>query len=102
MHKLEFLDTFEADLFGAVDYIAGVLDNPAAAEELLDELNKTLDTVAAFPYAFELYRTDRPLRGEIRKAPVKNYKIYYAVDGDTVTIYRLIHNRRNRDNISLY
>lgn len=93
-----YLPLAEADILDAVEYIADTLDNPTAAD-LLEELDKTEAILAKFPYAYELYRTDRPMRGEIRKVPVKGYVLYYAVTQDTVEIRRFIHGRRKRDSI---
>lgn len=96
MHKIVYLPIAEDDILDAVEYIAYKLDNPSAAEALLDELDKTVERVARFPYSSELYRTDRPMRKEIRMVSVKNYVLYYAVTEETVEIQRLIHGRRDR------
>lgn len=99
MHKVVYLPLAEADILDAVEYIANKLDNPTAAADLLEELDKAETILAKFPYAYELYRTDRPMRGEIRKVPVKGYVLYYAVTQDTVEVRRFIHGRRKRDSI---
>lgn len=96
MHKIVYLPIAEDDILAAVEYIAYKLDNPSAAKALLDELDKTVERVARFPYSSELYRTDRPMRKEIRMVSVKNYVLYYAVTEETVEIQRLIHGRRDR------
>lgn len=96
MHKVVYLPIAEDDILAAVEYIAYKLDNPSAAEALLDELDKTVERVARFPYSSELYRTDRPMRKEIRMVSVKNYVLYYAVAEETVEMQRLIHRRRDK------
>ncbi|MBR0313141.1 MAG: type II toxin-antitoxin system RelE/ParE family toxin [Oscillospiraceae bacterium] len=96
MHKIVYLPIAEDDILAAVEYIAYKLDNPSAAEALLDELDKTVERVARFPYSSELYRTDRPMRKEIRMVSVKNYVLYYAVTEETVEMQRLIHRRRDK------
>ena len=96
MHKIVYLPIAEDDILAAVEYIAYKLDNPSAAEALLDELDKTAERVARFPYSSELYRTDRPMRKEIRMVSVKNYVLYYAVAEETVEMQRLIHRRRDK------
>lgn len=96
MHKIVYLPIAEDDILAAVEYIAYKLDNPSAAEALLDELDKTVERVARFPYSSELYRTDRPMRKEIRMVSVKNYVLYYAVAEETVEMQRLIHRRRDK------
>ena len=96
MHKIVYLPLAESDLVDALHYIAYTLDAPKAARDLLTEFEDTVKCIAEFPYAHELYRTDRPMQDEIRKVPVKNYVLYYAVFQDRVEIRRFIHGRRDR------
>lgn len=96
MHKILYLPLAERDLLDTVDYIAHTLDAPGAARDLLDELDHTVQQIAEFPYAFELYRTNRPMKDEIRKVRVKNYVLYYAVFQEHVEIRRFLHGRRDR------
>ena len=86
----------------AVDYIAFTLESPSAADALLAEIDKTAQLLSEFPYSCELYRTNRPMKDEIRKVPVKNYVLYYAVFQDTVEVRRFLHSRRDRSNKSLF
>ena len=96
MHKIVYLPIAESDLLEALNYIAYTLDAPKAARDLLEEFDETIKQIAEFPYACELYRTDRPMKDEIRKVPVKNYVLYYAVFQDRVEIRRFLHGRRDR------
>lgn len=99
MHKVVYLPLADEDIMEAVDYLSSVLDAPKAASSLLDELDKTVRQLAEFPYSCELYRTDRPMKDEIRKAPVKNYVLYYAVFQDHIEIRRFLHGRRDRSRL---
>ncbi|MBQ6540794.1 MAG: type II toxin-antitoxin system RelE/ParE family toxin [Oscillospiraceae bacterium] len=96
MHKVVYLPLAESDLLEALNYIMYTLDAPKAARDLLTEFDETVQRIAGFPYACELYRTDRPMKDEIRKVPVKNYVLYYAVYQDRVEIRRFLHGRRDR------
>ena len=96
MYKVVYLPLAEEDILATVDYIAGKLDNPQAAAALLDELDRTAELLALYPYSSALYITDRPMRDELRKVSVKGYVLYYTVRDDTVEIRRLIHGRRDR------
>lgn len=96
MHKVEYLPLAQADVLDAVNYLAVTLDAPQAARALLDELDQAVELISKFPYASELYRTDRPMRDEIRKVPIKGFVLYYAVFQDRVEIRRFLHGRRNR------
>lgn len=96
MHKVVYLPIAERDLLEALDYIALTLEAPQAAESLLEEFDATVQRIAQFPYAQELYRTNRPMRDEIRKIPVKGFVLYYAVFEDYIEIRRFLHGRRDR------
>ena len=96
MHNIEYLPLAQADVLNAVDYLAFTLEAPQAAADLLDELDHTIEQISRFPYACELYRTDRPMRDEIRKVPVKGFVLYYVVFPDRVEIRRFLHGRKNR------
>lgn len=96
MHKIEYLPLAQEDVLDAVDYLALTLGAPQAAADLLEELDQTVHRISQFPYAHELYRSDRPLRDELRKVPVKGYVLYYAVFQDRVEIRRFLHGRRDR------
>lgn len=96
MHKVEYLPLAQADVLDAVNYLAVTLDAPQAAGSLLDALDHAVEQISRFPYASELYRTDRPMRDEIRKLPIKGFILYYAVFQDRVEIRRFLHGRRNR------
>ena len=99
VHKIVYLPLAEEDILAAVDYISFTLDAPKAANDLLDELDKTVAQLAEFPYSCELYRTERPMKDELRKVPVKGYVLYYAVFQDRVEIRRFLHGRRDRSKV---
>ena len=99
MHKIVYLPLAESDLMDALGYIAYTLGAPKAARNLLTEFDKTVQRIAEFPYACELYRTDRPMKDELRKVPVKNYVLYYAVFQDRVEIRRFLYGKRDRSKI---
>ena len=95
MHKIVYLPLAESDLMDALGYIAYTLDAPKAARDLLAEFDETVQRIAEFPYAHELYRTDRPMK----EVPVKNYVLYYAVFQDRVEIRRFLYGKRDRSRI---
>ena len=94
--RFTYLPVARDDLMEAVSYFTDNLDAPKAASDLLDELDKTVNQLAQFPYAQELYRTDRPMKDEIRKVPIINFVLYYAVFSDRIEIRRFLHGKRDR------
>lgn len=99
-HKIIYLPIAESDILTAINYIADKLDAPAAAADLITEIDEIVKRIATFPYAHELYRTTRPMKNEIRKVPVKGFVLYYAVFEDSVEIRRFLHGRRDRSNVT--
>ena len=99
MHKIVCLPLAESDLMEAPGYIANTLDAPKAARVLLAAFEETVQSIAEFPYAHELYRSDRPMKDEIRKAPVKNYVLPYAVFQERLEIRRFLYGKRGRSGI---
>ena len=99
MHRIVYLPLAESDLMDALGYIAYTLDAPKAARELLVAFDETIQRIAEFPYAHALYRTDRPMKDELRMVPVKNYVLYYAVFQDRVELRRFLYGKRNRSSI---
>lgn len=97
MHKVEYLPVAKRDIEEAVAYIAVTLASPSAARDLLRTISEAVTRISQFPYAFEAYRPKWPLHAELRKAPVGNYVLYYAVYQGRVEIWRLLHGRQNRD-----
>ena len=95
MYRIQYLPLAEADVLEAVSYIADTLDAPKAAAELLDTLDKTVEQIVAFPYAYPLYRTTRPMHDELRMAVVKNYVLYFTVKEDCVELRRFLHGQRD-------
>lgn len=98
MYNLRYLPITDEDIQNAVEYIGGKLGNPVTADQLLEELDKTMETFRDFPYGFEPHHSERPLHDELRWAPVKGYVLYFTVIGDTVEIRRFLHRRRDRKN----
>ena len=96
MHEIRYLPLAEKDLLEALDYLSNKLSAPKAAENLLKEFDEAIQIIAQNPYSHELYWTDRPMRDEIRKVPVGNFVLYYAVFQDYVEIRRFLHGRMDR------
>lgn len=58
-YKLRYLKLFEDDLYEAVSYITDVLNNPQAAERLIEETENAILERLKMPLAFEPYRSSK-------------------------------------------
>ena len=87
----------ERDLNSAADYIEFVLLNPQAADDLLDEAEKKIGELSAFPEKFAL--VDDPILKSwgIRFTLVKNYIAFYVISEENLTIYivRFLYGKRD-------
>lgn len=94
-YKLQYLPLFWDDLEQAVFYIRDTLQNPAAAERLLDRTEAAIFEHAKAPTMAQVYKTthSRPL--PYYWFPVGNYMVFYAVFDDVMEVRRFIYGARD-------
>ncbi len=92
-YKIAYRELFRQDLHKIYFYIADTLSAPQAAGNLLDEIEEAVNRVAVFPFAYRVFQHDPPLPEEFRMVPVKNYALFYVVNGDTVEMRRIVYAR---------
>jgi len=95
MPEIEYLPSFQQELNAIVEYIIFTLEAPAAALNLLDELETSINNLKTFPLAHRLYRPVKPIKTEYRVLTVKNYLVFYVVLEETIEIHRIIYRKRN-------
>lgn len=98
-YKLRFLPLFEDDLNVIVDYIAFELQNPIAAEQLVDDVQQAITERLPFAESFEPYRSSRNRKYPYYRIQVKNYTVFYVVIGDTMEVRRILYSRRDWMNL---
>lgn len=90
-YKIEITYLAEQDMESLTDYIAFELKNPSAALLMVYGIRETIDSLRHYPERHELDRDEELTIRGIRRIYYKNYKIYYAVDGEVVKILRILH-----------
>lgn len=97
MYNIKITREAYEDIDKIVSYISGVLKNPIAASNFLDELEKSYDTIAFNPEGYALCKDERLKEREYRKIVIKNYIVFYRADisENTVYIMRVIYGRRD-------
>lgn len=98
-YRLRYLPLFEKDLEEAVMYIAFELQNPNAAERLIDQVEKAIFKRLDNPEAFESYLSRRERKYPYYRIYVKNYVVYYVVINDVMEVRRLLYKRRDVNEI---
>ncbi len=94
-YKLQILPLFEDDLSEIVDYITHRLQNPIAADALVDAVETAIEERRSCAEAFEVYPSVRERRYPYYRIHVKSFVIYYVVIGDTMEVRRILYDRRN-------
>lgn len=94
-YKLRFLPLFEDDLNGIVDYIAGRLKSPFAAEALVNAVQKAIQERLFCAEAFEPYHSAKDRQYPYYRISVRNYTIFYVVIADVMEVRRIVYSRRD-------
>jgi toxin ParE1/3/4 len=92
-YAIRLLQAAEDDLRGIVTYIA--LDNPAAATDLVDKIENSLSGLSSFPLLGQIPNEEALAGMGYRFLTVKNYLIFYTVEGQVIWVHRIIHGARN-------
>ena len=94
-YELRILPLFEDDLNKIINYICDVLQNPIAAADMVETVEKAIHERLTCAEAFESYRSARERRYPYYRIAVKNYTIYYVVMGNTMEVRRILYSRRD-------
>ncbi len=101
MYKVVITKPAEEDLRKAVSYIANDLKNVIAAKNLLDEVEKTINSLSEMPKRYHIVDDELLAIHGIRMVQIKNYLAFYIVREETksVTVLRFLYARRDWLNI---
>ncbi|MCM1059883.1 MAG: type II toxin-antitoxin system RelE/ParE family toxin [Eubacterium sp.] len=98
-YELSILPLFENDMLEAVTYITEVLNNPSAAERLIDETEKAIYKRLDSPLSFSPYKSKKSRKDVYYRIFVGNFTVFYVVKGNVMEVRRFIYSRRNIENI---
>ena len=97
MYRVVITEYAEQDMLRAAEYIAEDLHNRQAADQLLNDAEKTIYPLEEMPFRYPLV-TDNALAGEgFRFFPVHNYLVFYVVREERkfVVIERFLYKRHD-------
>ena len=98
-YVIKYLEIFREDLLHAVNYISQTLNNPIAANELVDAVERSILERSVNPAAFEKYNSLKERKFPYYRIYVKNYAVYYVVipgSPNIMEVRRLLYKRQNR------
>ena len=99
-YVLQYLPSFYEDLENHTVYIAEKLQNPQAANELIDAVENAIFKRKPNAEAFERYHSINERKYPYYRIYVKNYVIYYVVIDDDVhhkimEVRRMLYKKQN-------
>ena len=92
-YQVRLLSIAEEDFTEIISFIAA--DNPAAAEEIANKIEKNLGLLSENPKLGRIPREEEIKNLGYRYLIVQNYIIFYTVEGKTIFIHRILHGARN-------
>ncbi len=98
-YKLRFLPLFAEDLLEITTYIASNLQNPDAANRLVDEIEEAIDKRLENPLIFAPFNSKKPRVNPYYRIFVKNYTIFYVVIDDVMEVRRILYSKRDFSSI---
>ena len=98
-YHVRYLPLFEQDLADARDYIAITLQNPVAANRLVEKTENAIQERLLAPVSFKAYESKKDREHKYYRIQVKNYSVFYVVIDDTMEIRRFMYSRRDIDNL---
>ena len=103
-YKLRYLPLFYEDLEQKVVYIAEKLQNPQAANELIDAVEKAILERLPVAEAFEPYGSMKERRYPYYRIYVKNFVVWYIVIDDkgndkVMEIRRFLYNKQDKNKL---
>lgn len=99
-YKLRYLPLFYRDLEEKIVYIAETLQNPKAANDLLNDVENAIFERLPNAESFEPYHSAKERRYKYYRIYVKNYIVYYVVidnegSDKIMEVRRFLYNKQN-------
>lgn len=95
MHKLRVNPLALQDLQEIKDYITHKLCNPDAALNVTKGIVKTYESLVQTPYIGKRLSAVIDIKTDFRYCISGSYLVFYRVDNDYVSVYRVLYGRRD-------
>ncbi len=89
---IEYLPIAQNDLLNIFEYI--FLDNPSAAEQFVNKIDKSILKLESFPELGVVPKDDRLGLLGYRMLVIDNYLAFYVIKDQIIEIRRIIHGKR--------
>lgn len=88
------------DLDNIIEYMAFELQEIKAAKSFIDEYNKAIDDLLAFPESGTLAYSDNEYITDltVRKKLISKHVIFYKFEDDAIKVIAILHQKANTNN----
>lgn len=100
-YQLRYTRLFEQDLMRAAQYIDQVLDNPTAAQKLVDDTEKAILERLNFAESFEPYPSTKQREYPYYHIYVHNCTVFYVVIDGVMEVRRFLYSAQDIPRIPL-
>lgn len=102
-YELRYLSLFYEDMMEKVSYIREKLQNPKAAEDLINDVEIAILKRLPVCESFEPYHSLKDREYPYYRIYVRNYIVFYVViptgNKKTMEVRRFLYKRQDRDNL---
>ena len=95
MLKLEWRPRAHLDRESIAIYLGVECGSPKAALSTMEAIDSAIERALLFPDSGGHFQADNLRHHEYRTAQAGSYTVYYRYDEDTLTVYRILHQRRD-------
>ena len=96
---LRYLPIAKQDLSDAISFIVNEFQNPIAAENILNKIEKAImDRLEDGPESFAIWPSTKKREYPYRRINVGNYTVWYVVIDKVMEIRRIQPAKRNEEN----
>ena len=94
-YKIKYSSLFFDDLTKIISYIKHELKNSVAANNLVNEVEKSILERLDCPTAYEAYKSLKNRKNTYYRIYIKNYTIFYVVKDNIMEVRRILYSKRN-------
>lgn len=94
-YTLRVTPLFERDFTASYDYIKNDLQNPIAAQRLMDDTRRAITERLTNPLMFEPYSSTIDRKSPYYPIRVRNYTVFYVVIDNVMEVRRFIYSKRD-------
>ena len=78
-------------------YLGCECNNPKAARAAMEDIDKAIEFARQFPEAGKRFPMNDDGRSDYRRVLAGSYVVFYKYDAETLTVYRVLHQRQDID-----